>query len=169
VAPAFEPTDSSARSAFVSDDVLDWADARFYFIESVSRPGRVNLIGLAMLLAAAAGVYWVVIVGPLYMERFDVVDEVSAAFNQLLQQPPDRVRNTLTVRLEQIGQHSELNDEGQVVVVKGLGLSEDQITVELTGSVRQVSVTYSRQVVLVPTDKVHTETFTVTKTGNIGK
>jgi hypothetical protein len=125
-------------------------------IRAAVRPtGKVNLIGLTLLLGLAAGVYSVVIFSPAYMDNIDATDAVAAAFNQVGQRLDEQVLIELRSRLVRIGTHRELNEEGVLVETPGLGVPDDAIIFEKNPANNEVTIgfRYVREVRLKPSSK----------------
>lgn len=137
---------------------------------AVHAPGRVNLLAVAMIAAVIAAIYWAVVIGPVFLERFDVVDQVSAHFNQLLIDPPEKVRPRLMAELGKIGSYVGVDEEtGEQKTLPGLGVTDDDVIVEIENNEMRVEVTYSRSVLMPLLNKYHTERFVIRKTGKMGK
>lgn len=123
-----------------------------------------------MVGAAAAGVYWLVLFLPLYIDNWEVRDKVVAAFNQYPLTPLDRVRTVLKGEIDSLkfGTHSQYDPvSGDTKTMPGLGLTDEQVVTE-DDPVRRwfrVAVTFDRVVTLFPTEKQRTLHFVIEKKG----
>ncbi|HYO57375.1 hypothetical protein [Archangium sp.] len=126
-----------------------------------------------MLLTLVAGVIYVgVIFVPFYVDNFAVKEAVTAAYNMAAQTTDDdSLRNTILERTSRMGNHWERDEHDRDILVPGLGLTAEQITIErsdVTPNVR-IQVDYSRRVRLKPTKRIHTLNFRVVKEGVPGQ
>jgi hypothetical protein len=129
--------------------------------------GKVNLIGLTLLLGLGAGIYSIVIFGSVYTDNMDVTDAVRSAFNQVGQRPEGQILAELQSKLDRIGTHRELNENGVLVEVRGLGVGEEGITFEKNPATNEylVQVRYVREVRLKPTKRWVKVRFSPSKKG----
>lgn len=120
--------------------------------------GKVNVIGLAIVGAFVAGLYWVTFFGPLYLDNLDVKELAQGAYGQRGRIKGELIRADLIAKLSglRIGTHETYdNATGQWKVVEGLGIPDEDVVVE-DDTVRKtllVRVTYARKIVLWPTKK----------------
>ncbi len=130
--------------------------------------GKVSLGTLVLLALIAGGIYFVVMVAPFYVDHLDVKEAVSAAHNLAGRNGNDGVlRAEIRVRTSQMGQHVEKDTWGVERVVPGLGLTDEQITIErssVTQNVR-IEVAYEREVQLKPSNYIHRMNFTAVQEG----
>lgn len=114
--------------------------------------GKVNLIGLAIILGLVAGVYSVVVFSAAYLDNMDVMDAVASAYNQVGQRSDDQIVIDLKATLSRIGTHRELNEEGVLVEAPGLGVDDEGITFEKNPANNEylIGVRYVREVRLKP-------------------
>lgn len=119
-----------------------------------SPSGKVNPIGVALILGVIAAIYYVVVFSPVYLDNFDVSEAVAAAYNQVDQISDDRILPALKGKLDRIGTHREPNEDGVLEETMGLGLDEDALTIDRNpdGTVL-VRVAYTREVRLKPTQR----------------
>ena len=128
--------------------------------------GAVNPISVVVILLIAAGVYYVAIFAPIYLDNIDVTDAVVSAYNQTGQAPDATILTNLRDRLKRIGTHREPNDDGELVEVMGLGIPDENVVYELNpDNTVTVSVNYVREVRLKPTGKWTRVKFSPTKHG----
>jgi hypothetical protein len=130
--------------------------------------GKVSLGTLVMLALVASGIYFVVMVAPLYVDHMDVKEAVSVAHNLAGRNPNDGVlRAEIRERTSRMGEHVEKDTWGVERVVPGLGLTDEQILIERSGITQNVriEVTYERSVRLKPLDYVHTVQFSAVREG----
>lgn len=130
--------------------------------------GKVDLGMLVLLALMAGGIYFVVIVAPFYVDHMDVKEAVSAAHNLAGRNGNDAVlRAEIRLRTGQMGEHLERDTWGVEKMVPGLGLTDDQITIErsaVTQNVR-IEVAYEREVHFKPSSYVRTMRFTAVQEG----
>ena len=130
--------------------------------------GKVNLVTLVLLALIAGGLYFVVMVAPFYVDHMDVKEAVAAAHNLAGRNPNDGVlRAEIRGRTTRMGQHLERDTWGVEKLVPGLGLTDDQITIERSGVTQNVriEVAYDREVQLKPTNYIHTMHFSAVQEG----
>jgi hypothetical protein len=134
----------------------------------VREAGRINLVGLLLLGALAAGVWAAVLLVPLYVDHLDVKEAVTVVHNLAGRVHNDGVlRAELRERTRGLASHLEPDDFGVLRSVPGLGLTDEQIVIErnpVTGSVL-VEVRYEREVRLRPTRRTHTLSFRAQREG----
>jgi hypothetical protein len=125
---------------------------------ALQRPtGKINLIGLVLLLGAAALVYSVVMFNRPVLDNLDVKEAISAAYNQAEGLDEHAIKQMIENRTQQVGEHDEDDGYGNIKTVSGLGLTDDNITVERNEVAHSISirVDYARKVILAPTHKVY--------------
>lgn len=130
--------------------------------------GKVNLMTLVLLALIAGGLYFVVMVAPFYVDHMDVKEAVAAAHNLAGRNNNDGVlRAEIRGRTTRMGEHLERDTWGVEKVVPGLGLTDDQITIERSGVTQNVriEVAYDREVRLKPTNYIHTMHFSAVLEG----
>lgn len=119
--------------------------------------GKVNLIGLALILAACAGVWWVVLVVPLYSDHMDVTDAVGVAVSMYHREGDEGVRARLLNAVSRIGTHREYDEEtGEQKVVPGLAVTAENINIIVDEKKQLVHITldYDRDLELTPFKKL---------------
>lgn len=133
--------------------------------------GRVNFVSLLVLAAIAGGIYWVIIFSPVYLDNLDVKEAISVAYNQVGKRSPDQLRAEIKAKLndKKLGWHREDDGYGNVTVVGGLGIQDEQIFIERNDVTNEVliRVEYEREVVLKPTERVRFIRFSPQKEGPI--
>ncbi len=133
--------------------------------------GKINLIGVAILLALAGGLWWLITFGPAYLDNLDARDAVAAGFSQAkLGDPPETVRDRIVAKLnDRVGWHTEIDDWGNAKRVTGLGLTKENVIVDVddVNKTVLVQVTYEREVPLKPTAKVRKLRFKVERRGKL--
>jgi hypothetical protein len=122
--------------------------------------GKINLVTLLLLSVMAAGGYAVAMLGPLYADHWSVKEAVAMGVILAPRDNDGVVRAKMTEKLRSVGTHEELDENGRRRVVPGLGLKPGQIVIERDLAQKRVAitVTYEREVVLVPTQRVHRRT-----------
>lgn len=138
--------------------------------------GKVNVIGLLLILAAGGGLYWIVLFGPIHIDNYTVKDAVSIAFNSYGNEGQNLVgiRKALRFKLDdpKLGPSVVTDSEtGEQTEMTGLPIPDAQLITEfdeVTG-VLTIRAEYERQVVLVPTDKVSVVHFVVERSGVPGR
>lgn len=114
--------------------------------------GRISLLGLLIIVGIGAAAYWGVIFGPAYLERFDVVDAVNVAVGRIAGgEPPEGAKENLIFKLNSIGTHVGPDEEGNEVVLPGLGVDEESVQTVYADGTAMVSVRYRKLFVLKPT------------------
>jgi hypothetical protein len=117
-----------------------------------------NLGTVVVLAAVAIAIYVAAKVVPLYVDNLDVKEAVDAAFNLAGRNNNDSIlRAEIRERTSRMGSHVETDTWGNDQVVPGLGLTDDQITIErsrITDNVR-IEVNYQREVDLSLFNYVH--------------
>jgi hypothetical protein len=110
------------------------------------------------ILGVVALIYSAVMFGPVYLDHIDVREATNMAFSVYLLEKPESAKSRLLGRLGQIGDHYEEGDDGEEQLVQGLGVAEEDVTIELdpSSNVLTIRVTYDRAVELIPTKKKHT-------------
>jgi len=134
---------------------------------ALRRPrGAVNPLTVLVILAIAAGIYYVAIFAPVYLDNIDVTDAVVSAYNQTGQAPDATILTNLRDRLKRIGTHREPNADGELEEVMGLGAADEDVVYETNpDNTVTVSVHYVREVRLKPTGKWTKVKFSPTKHG----
>jgi hypothetical protein len=134
--------------------------------------GKVSLSGLVLLGLAAGVIYVGAVMVPLYVDNMDVKEAVAAAHNRAAQAADDTsLRNTIIDRTSNMGTHWERDQFDRDILVRGLGLKDEQILIErssISPSLR-IQVNYERRVRFKPTSYIHTVRFHVEKEGIPGK
>lgn len=109
--------------------------------------GKVNFFGLLMVLALIVGVYVVAMVAPVYLDNMDVQKAIQAAINQPGGKNDDgAMRRFIKYETRTIGSHVETDGSGEPVEQAGLGLTDDQISIERTASEATIQIDYERAV-----------------------
>jgi hypothetical protein len=135
----------------------------------VASAGKINLVSLALLGAVAAGIYWVFIFSPPYLDNLDVKEALNAAYNQAGRSTDAQLRAQIRAKLNdpKLGSHEQLDGFGNVRVVGGLGILDEQIVIERdeVSNWVQLRVEYEREIRLRPTERTHTLYFSPHKEG----
>ena len=130
--------------------------------------GKISFGGLVLLTLVAGGIYAGVMFVPFYVDNLDVKEAVAVAFNRSAQSSDDDALRALIIeRTSDLGNHWERDRFDRDILVPGLGLTPEQITIErseVSGKIR-IQVDYTRRVRLKPTKNVHTLRFRVVKEG----
>ncbi len=132
--------------------------------------GKVNVVGLLIVGAIAAGAYWAAIVGPLYVDNMDVSETVASTFNQKGLRNEDFLREQLTRGLKglRLGTHEEYDrSTGEMKTVAGLDIPDEQIIVkdDVVRKELLIRVSYKREVTLWPSKKKRLVPFVVERKG----
>lgn len=133
--------------------------------------GKISFGGLVLLTLVAGGIYLGVMLVPLYVDNLDVKEAVAAAFNRSPTSDDDSLVRLIIERTSQMGTHWETDKFDQDILVPGLGLTADNITIErstVSPEVR-IEVDYTRRVQFKPTNHVRVMRFHVVKEGIPGK
>jgi hypothetical protein len=104
-------------------------------------------MGWLVLLAAAAGIFWLVTYGEAYWENLEVKSLVLAAANQCYRDDDQGVRQTFFHKLELAFEVKE-EDHGRVVSKLKIDFDRDDLRIERTKVPAYVHVwfTYSRNI-----------------------
>jgi hypothetical protein len=132
-------------------------------------PKFVKNLGVLLVLAAiASAIYVVAKVVPFYVDNMDVKEAVDATFNLARRNANDGVlRAEIRNRTNRMGSHVETDSWGVDHVVPGLGLTDEQITIErsaITDNVR-IEVSYQREVEFGLFNYVHVLDMNVVREG----
>ncbi|MFE8599233.1 hypothetical protein [Archangium violaceum] len=133
--------------------------------------GKISFGGLVLLILVVGGLYLGVMLIPVYADNFDVKEAVAVAFNRSPTSDDDMLRKVIIERTSQVGTHWDTDKFDQDVLVPGLGLTDENITIErstVSPNVR-IEVDYERRVQLKPTNNVRVIRFHVVKEGIPGK
>ena len=122
----------------------------------VRTSGKVNLIGLALILALIVGIWAVVIFSPIYLDNLDVKEAVAAAYNQAGHDSEEALRTLIKARTFRVGTHKEDDGQGNWVEKTGLGLTDEMITIERNPEMTQalIRIDYDREVELKPFKRI---------------
>jgi hypothetical protein len=138
--------------------VLDAPGVRRYPVPDLRRPyGKINLIGLVLLLAVASFIYGCIFFSTAYLDNLDLKTQISAAFNQAAMLDDQGLRRFIEAHTGQVGNHIEEDPFGNPREVLGLGLKDDDITIERNEVAQTIliRVDYMRRIVLKPTTRVY--------------
>lgn len=123
-----------------------------------------TFLGWVIAAAVIGAIYAAVMFLPVYVAHFDVQDAANSAFNGFKDLGEAGVRQVLLQQLnsEGFGHHEELDEDGAVVVKPGIGLKDDDLTVQFDDNTKilWVHLEYSKKVALKPTEKVRFVKFT---------
>ena len=131
--------------------------------------GKVNLILVLILGALVYGVWWGVSYGPSKMDHFDVKEAIIAGYNQAKTDNVQNVRQTVMNKLNDntLGWHYEIDEANVLVRKPGLGIKDEQLTIDKNDvtDMITVSIEYDRVVELKPLEKEEIKHFYFSKTG----
>ncbi|WP_152622591.1 hypothetical protein [Archangium violaceum] len=133
--------------------------------------GKISFGGLVLLILVVGGLYLGVMLIPVYADNFDVKEAVAVAFNRSPTSDDEMLRRVIIERTSQVGTHWDTDKFDQDILVPGLGLTDENITIErstVSPNVR-IEVEYERRVQLKPTNHVRVIRFHVVKEGIPGK
>ncbi|XXF81111.1 hypothetical protein P2318_15510 [Myxococcaceae bacterium GXIMD 01537] len=123
---------------------------------------------MLLLSLIGGGLYAVVVVAPFYVDHLDMKEAVAAAFNLAGRNANDGLlRSEIRERTKHMGTHLERDSWNVERMVPGLGLTDEQITIErssITGNVR-IEVNYDREVEFKPFQYVRTFHFRAVQEG----
>lgn len=135
---------------------------------TVRDSGKVNVVGLLMLAAIVAGIYLVVMLAPAVTDNMDVQGAVDIAYNQSARDD-DALRSIIYDKLRYVGDHKEDDGFGNLKVVQGLGLTDDDVVIdrdEVHDTVH-ITVNYAREIELKPFKRILTLHFHPSKSGPV--
>ncbi len=129
-----------------------------------------TLIGYLTVAALAAAAYLGVMFVPVYLDNLNARDIVNTSFNQYRDlRSLEALAETVLRQFNAVAwaTHVVEDKNGEKQVVKGLGLTEDNLFINFNEETRTLTlrVTYSRTVQLKPTDKVRKVNFVVERVG----
>jgi hypothetical protein len=134
--------------------------------------GAVNPVSVLLVIAGAGAIYYAVMFGPLYIDNMSVKQAAEVGLTAG-RGPEESIRDvvlrTINTGPEAVGTHMEEDAEGNLVEKRGLGLTEENVSVfkdEAAKTVR-ISIDYSRTVRLKPTQKTRTVSLHAEKEGPI--
>jgi hypothetical protein len=130
----------------------------WYPVLALERPsGKINLIAVILILGVLSGVYVVVMFSRPWLDNLDVREHISAAYNQAGTLDDQHIKQLIETRTMMVGDHEEDDGAGNVRTAPGLGLGDENITVERDEDAKTISihVDYARKVVLSPTSRVY--------------
>ena len=134
-------------------------------------PGETNPFSVLLLLALAAGGWWLYVFGPVYWDNLEVKDAVAKSVNQAVLEGDANAQITLLIQLNRtVGWHYQVDEETQAEQVKaGLGLEKEQVLVKTDSDAKMITVRveYDRTFQLVPFKQRKTLHFVVLKQGKI--
>jgi hypothetical protein len=118
-----------------------------------------TFLGYVMIATLLGGLYALVMFGPLYVDHLEAKDICNSAFNRFKDVGAEGLKDDVLTRLNRVdwATHEERDPETDEMVVKpGLGLTEEDVLVEVDEQAKKVflRVDYQRKVVLKPTEKV---------------
>jgi hypothetical protein len=124
--------------------------ARLIAPASVRASGKVNLLGVAILAGLTVLVWWCITYVPVHMDHLEVKEAVKAAANQA---KTDNEKNAWGVLISKmnyktLGWHREEDEAGVLVKKGGLGVKDEQVTVEKNDVTNLITVTveYTREI-----------------------
>ena len=104
-----------------------------------------------------------------YLENLDMKTAIDSAFNQAGRTSDETILGRVVEAGNHVGTHKADDGFGNLVEVKGLGLTADQVTI-FRDEVRKtilIKVVYTQEVPLWPTKKIKVVRFVVTKEGPV--
>jgi hypothetical protein len=123
---------------------------------------------MVFLALLAGGIYLGVMLLPVYVDNFTVREAVTVAHNRAAQGADEAMlRNVIIERTSRLGYHWERDRFDQSIRMPGLGLTDEDITIErssVSESLR-IEVNYERRIRFVPSKYVRTLRFRVVKEG----
>jgi len=124
-----------------------------------------------MIAALLAAIYWTAMFGPLYLDNLNVKEAAEIGLSGYAE-GADYMRmltlrriNQQSVNTKPIGSHMEETEDGRVVEVPGLGLTDENVIVDYDEQKRfaRITIRYQRTVRLKPTQSKSVVDFEVTK------
>jgi hypothetical protein len=127
---------------------------------------------MVFLALVVGGIYLGVMLVPVYVDNFTVKEAVAVAHNRIAQgADDDTIRAVILERTGRLGYHWERDRFDQNIRVPGLGLTNEEITIErsFTSPNVRIEVNYERRIRFVPSKYVRTLRFRVAKEGVPGQ
>jgi hypothetical protein len=124
----------------------------------VRRNGETNPVTVVLVLALAGAGFYVYHVAPVYMDNMEAKEAATECFNTYWSDGPEVARNRLLNRLNGAKSgtsHLTTDENGVEVVVPGLGLENEQVTIVLQPETRKLTVRieYERTIRFAPLKK----------------
>jgi hypothetical protein len=135
----------------------------------VRATGKVNLIAVVIVAAMAGAIYWTVMFSGVYLDNMDIKTEVVGAYNEAGRKLDPQLMARILDRANHVGTHKEDDGYGRIVEKKGLGLTDENVTIERDDVQKRIliRVEYDREVQLKPLQKIRRVHFNVSKEGPI--
>lgn len=106
----------------------------------------------------AAGVYWLVMFVPVYLDHWEINDAVNSSYNAYGVSTDYVMRAELENRIREVkfGTHKEIDMMGNEVEKPGLGVTPTNPLIEIDEAAKKIRIRYEydRVVHLVPSQKI---------------
>jgi hypothetical protein len=116
--------------------------------------GKVNPVSLVLILAVIGGIWAAIDLAPAYLDQFDVDEAVASAVNTAGKGgwSDEQLTKQLLGKLGRVGKHWEEDSNGEQAELLGLGLTEDNVTIERDTVANRISIVveYDRMMQLAP-------------------
>lgn len=137
--------------------LLASSGARWYHraVRHHSAPsGKISFVGLVTLLVIVGGIWWAYLFVPTLTDDIDVQNAVDIAFNNA-RRGDDFMKAMIENKLRYVGTHREDDGYGNIVVKRGLGLTDDDIVIDRDPAENEltVQVNYAREIRLKPLNR----------------
>ena len=120
--------------------------------------GKVNPVTLVLILAVVGGIWAVIDLSPAYLDQFDVDEAVASAVNTAAKGrlSDEQLATQILTKLNRVGKHWEEDSNGEQSELLGLGLTEDNVTVERDTVANRISIAveYDRMMQLKPLSRL---------------
>jgi hypothetical protein len=145
-----------------------------WYLAPVRNSGKVNPVSILVILAVAGALWWVFTFAQVYLDHMDVQDAISTGFNMVKNgEKEEQVHSVVLGQCNKptLGWHWENNELGERKQAEGLGLTEENFKLERDEATLTftISMDYTREVLMRPTDKWRTVHFHVEKHGAYGR
>ena len=124
---------------------------------------------MLLFLGVGGAGYWSFFYVPLYMDNMTVRDAVVSAANSAKQETDGRIMVMLLGKVNSpaTGTHRAEDDEGNMVVKGGLGLTEDDVLIERDAETKKIRVklVYTREFFMWPFKDLKKKRFVVESVG----
>ncbi len=125
---------------------------------AVRATGGISFGGVVVTALIVAGVYWLVMFVPVYIDHWEVNDAVQASYNSYGIVNDYIMRTDLENKLREVkfGTHKEFDMMGREVEMPGLPVTPTNPLIEVDEAARKIRIRYEydRVVHLVPSQKI---------------
>ena len=124
---------------------------------------------MVMIAGVVTGIWAIIIFSTPFFDNMDLKDKVVGAYNESDRYPDADLKKLVKSYSDAIGEHDQDDGYGNIRSAPGLGLTDDNITIERDDVARRIHfhLEYDRKVVLKPFGKAIYRHMMVDKEGPI--